>query len=65
LFSHGAEAHRDYIESTLTHNGKTVDDPDALTADNCSANGAFADIMRVPIAGCAHSLQLNKAAQEF
>jgi hypothetical protein len=60
----GAEAHMDYIVNTLEHYNKTIEQVDFIVGDNCSTNGALADLMRVPIVGCA-SHRLNKAAQEY
>ena len=59
-----AEAHSEYIVDTLGHYGKDYLALDCIIADNCATNGALANLLNVPIVGCA-SHRLNKAAQEY
>jgi hypothetical protein len=59
-----AEAHEDFISETLEHYGRNLDCVEFLTGDNCSTNKALANIMRVPLVGCA-SHRLNLAVNDF
>jgi hypothetical protein len=59
-----AEAHLDFFEYVLSVFGKTVGDVICLVGDNCNVNKALADLMGVPLVGCA-AHRLNLAIQEY
>jgi hypothetical protein len=61
--SFSASTHRDYIESSLQLYGKSLESLLFLTGDNCSTNKAVADLIGVPLVGCA-SHRLNLACKK-
>ena len=60
----GAVAHMELITTTLAFYFRTIKNLQFATGDNCSTNKRLADIMEIPLVGCA-SHRLNLAVQDF
>ena len=60
----GAVAHMEFITTTLSFYFRTIKNLQFATGDNCSTNKRLADIIEIPLVGCA-SHRLNLAVQHF
>jgi hypothetical protein len=55
-----AETHIDFISATLESYKRSFEDIEAIVADNCPLNIKIANILKVPMVGCAsHRLNLD------
>lgn len=59
-----AEGHRNAIERFLPYFGKSLSNVLFLVGDNCTVNKRLANLMGVPLVGCA-SHRLNLAVRKF
>ncbi|KAG3011062.1 hypothetical protein PC121_g15902 [Phytophthora cactorum] len=59
-----ADGHMMVISRFLPFFGKSLDDSRFLVGDNCAVNKRLANLLRVPLIGCA-SLRLNFAVREY
>ena len=59
-----ARSHKDYIMHVLDMYDRSVDSVQCLIGDNCSTNKLLANLMQVPLVGCA-SHRLNLAVKKI